>query len=82
MAHYGHTHVFALKILMASSIRHLFHGTQYVEMQIALSICVQQKIPELIPLLPPHSGALQFFGTLTSKERWSRKREIVLAKSS
>ena len=46
-------------------------------MQIALSICVQQKIPELIPLLPPHSGAFQFFETLTSKGGWIHEREIV-----
>ena len=58
-------------------LRHLYHGTQHVEMQIVLSICVQQKIPELVPLLPPDSGALQFFETLTSKGRWSHKREIV-----
>ena len=58
-------------------LRHLFHGTQHVEMQIVLSVCVQQKIPELIPLLPPHSGALQFFESLTSKGRWSHKRENV-----
>ena len=58
-------------------LRHLFQGTQHVEMQIVVSICVQQKISELIPLLPPHSGALQFFETLTSKGRWSHKIEIV-----
>ena len=46
-------------------------------MQIVLSVCVQQKIPELIPLLTPHYGALQFFESVTSKGRWSHKRENV-----
>ena len=32
-------------------LRKLFHGTQNVEFQISFSICFQQKIPELIPLL-------------------------------
>ena len=35
-------------------LRHLFHGTQHLEMQIFLSICVQQKMPELISLLAPN----------------------------
>ena len=58
-------------------LRHFFHGTQHVEMQIVLSICVQQKIPELIPLLPPNSSALQFFEELTSKGRLNQKKEII-----
>lgn len=74
---FGHTHVRFCFEDFNGELRHLFHGTQYVEMQIALSSCVQLKIPELIPLLPPQSGALQFFETLTSKGRWSHKREIV-----
>lgn len=56
-------------------LRHLFHRTQHVELQIVLSICVQQKIPELIPLLPQHSSAFEFFEALTSKGRLSHKKE-------
>lgn len=44
---------------------------------IVLSICVQQKIPELVSLLPPNSSALQFFEELTSKGRLSHKKELV-----
>ena len=58
-------------------LRHLFHGTQQIEMQIVVSICVQQKIPELISLLPPNSSVLQFFEELTSKGRLSHKKELV-----
>ena len=32
-------------------LRKVFHCTQKVELQIAFSVCIQQKIPELIPLL-------------------------------
>lgn len=58
-------------------LRHLYHGTQHVEMQIVLSVCVQQKIPELIPLLPPNSTASHFFEQLTSKGRLSHKKELI-----
>ena len=46
-------------------------------MQIVLSICVQQKIPELVSLLPHNSSALQFLKKLTSKGRLSHKKELV-----
>lgn len=42
-------------------LRTLFHGTQKVELQIAFSVCVQQKIPELIPLLPCGSASKEFY---------------------
>ena len=59
-------------------LRHLFHSTQQVEMQIVLSICIQQKIPELVPLLTSCPGAHQFYESLTSKGRLSQKKEFVL----
>ena len=46
-------------------LRKLFHGTQKVELQIAFSVCIQQKIPELIPLLPFGSGSKKFHEHLT-----------------
>ena len=41
-------------------LRKLFHGAQKVELQIAFSVCIQQKIPELIPLLPCGSSSKEF----------------------
>ena len=58
-------------------LRHLFHGTQQVEMQIVLSVCIQQKIPELVPLLTSCPGAQEFYESLTSKGRLSHKKEVV-----
>lgn len=46
-------------------LRKLFHGTQKVELQIAFSVCIQQKIPELIPLLPCGSSSKEFFEDMT-----------------
>ena len=46
-------------------LRKLFHGTQKVELQIPFSVCIQQKIPELIPLLPFGSGSKTFHEHLT-----------------
>lgn len=46
-------------------LRRLFHGTNKVELQIAFSICVQQKIPELVPLLPHGSAAKEFYEHMT-----------------
>ena len=36
-----------------------------MELQIAFSVCIQQKIPELIPLLPFGSGSKKFHEHLT-----------------
>lgn len=46
-------------------LRKLFHGTQKVELQIAFSVCIQQKIPELIPLLPSGSSSKEFYEDMT-----------------
>ena len=50
-------------------IRKLYHGTQKVDLQIALSVCIQQKIPDLIPLLPPNSVHKDLYDHL-SRSRW------------
>ena len=42
-------------------LRKLFHGSKKVELQIAFSICVQQKIPELLPALPFGSASKEFY---------------------
>ena len=55
-------------------LRSLFHGTQSIEEQIVLAISVQQKIPELIPLLENGSSSQEFY------ERLSRKRPQVYKK--
>ena len=36
-----------------------------MELQIAFSVCIQQKIPELIPLLPSGSSSKEFYEDLT-----------------
>lgn len=46
-------------------LRKLFHGTQKVELQIAFSVCIQQKIPELIPLLPYGSSSKECYESMT-----------------
>ena len=46
-------------------LRRLFHGTNKVELQIAFSVCVQQKIPELVPLLPHGSASKEFYEHMT-----------------
>ena len=55
-------------------LRSLFHGTQHVEEQIVLAISVQQKIPELVPLLENGSSSQEFY------EQLSRKRNLVYRK--
>lgn len=55
-------------------LRSLFHGTQHIEEQIVLAISVQQKIPELVPLLENGSSSQEFY------ERLSRKRNLVYKK--
>lgn len=47
------------------SLRSLFHGTQKVEQQIVFSVCIQQKIPELIPLLQLGSSSKNFYEHMT-----------------
>ena len=46
-------------------LKRLFHGIQKVELQIAFSVCIQQKIPELIPLLPCGSSSKEFYEDMT-----------------
>lgn len=53
-------------------LRTLFHGTNKVELQIAFSVCVQQKIPELIPLLQHGSASKEFYQHMT-EGRYSLK---------
>ena len=47
-------------------LRKLFHGTQNVEFQITFAVCFQQKIPELISLLPFGSSQLEYYNNLAS----------------
>lgn len=45
--------------------RKLFHGTRKVQLQIAFAVCVQQKIPSLIPLLPEGSASNDLYKHMT-----------------
>ena len=53
-------------------LRTLFHGTNKVELQIAFSVCVQQKIPELVTLLQHGSACKEFYDHMT-EGRYSLK---------
>ena len=48
-------------------LRSCFHGTQGVEEQIALAVCIQMKIPELVPLLPVGSSSKCLYEKMTKK---------------
>ena len=62
-------------------LRKLFHGTQKVELQIAFSVCIQQKIPELIPLLPLGSSSKLFYENMTQGRYMLKcKREEISSK--
>ncbi|CAH3171347.1 unnamed protein product [Porites lobata] len=48
-------------------LRSLFHGTQSVEEQIVTAVSVQQRIPELVPLLESGSMAQELYEHLSRK---------------
>ena len=51
-------------------LRKLFHGTQRLNCRlISFYVCIQQKIPELIPLLPCGSSRKEFYENMTSGSR-------------
>ncbi|XP_044167373.1 uncharacterized protein LOC122951430 [Acropora millepora] len=56
-------------------LRSLFHGTQSIEEQIVLAISVQQKIPELVPLLENGSSSQEFYAHLSRKRHHVYKKE-------
>jgi hypothetical protein len=57
-------------------LRKLFNGTQNVHMQILHSVSVQQKIPELIPLLPLGSEEHAFYMNLTKRQSKGTRLQI------
>ena len=56
-------------------LRTLFHGTQGIEEQIVLAVRIQQKIPELPPLLQDGSPCKEFYDHLSRKRQFAGKRE-------
>ncbi|KAK2558802.1 hypothetical protein P5673_019017 [Acropora cervicornis] len=56
-------------------LRSLFHGIQSIEEQIVLAISVQQKIPELVPLLENGSSLQEFYAHLSRKRHHVYKKE-------
>lgn len=56
-------------------LRSLFHGTQRIEEQIVLAVRIQQKIPELVPLLPDGSLCKEFYNHLSRKMHFACKKE-------
>lgn len=55
-------------------LRHMFHGTQNVQMQIMHAVCLQQKLPELCKLLKPGSEAECFYQKVTCRK--AKKNDI------
>lgn len=58
----------------------LFHGTQNVDIQITHAVCIHQKIPELIPLLPEGSAAKSFYKHLVEGRPLPSCREEIANK--
>ena len=58
-------------------LKNLFHGTQNIEMQIVSSVCVLQKIPEMVKSLPYGSSASEFYKALTSGSDRSKRTSIL-----
>ena len=56
-------------------LRSLFHGTQSVEEQIVTAVSVQQKIPELVPLLESGSMSQELYEHLSRKRPLASKKE-------
>lgn len=50
-------------------LRRLFHGTQSVEDQIVLAVCIQQKLPELTPILTDGTLAKDLFVKLDNQHK-------------
>ena len=59
----------------SGELRSLFHGTQSIEEQIVLAISVQQKNPELVPLLENGSSSQEFYERLSKKQHLVYKKE-------
>jgi hypothetical protein len=58
-------------------LRKLFHGTQNVQLQILHSVSVQQKLPELVTLLPLGSAEHSFYLKMTQKSLSHNRLAIV-----
>lgn len=58
----------------------LFHGTQNVDIQITHAVCIHQKIPELVPLLPEGSVAKSFYKHLVEGRPLPSCREEIAYK--
>ena len=58
----------------------LFHGKQNVDIQITHAVCIHQKIPELIPLLPEGSAAKSFYKHLVEGRPLPSCREEIAYK--
>lgn len=49
-------------------LRNLFHGTQKIDMQITIAVCIQQKIPEMESCLHYGSSAFDFYEQLSGRK--------------
>ena len=61
-------------------LRKLFHGTQKVELQIALAVTIQQQIPGLVCQIPKGSAAERLYDHMT--KRLSIKVQIPIGKGN
>lgn len=62
-----------------SNLRKLFHGSKKVELQIAFSVCIHQKIPEIIPSLVFGSASKEFYEHMVNRYSLKCKREMISA---
>ena len=62
-------------------LRNLFHGTQSIQEQIVLAVSIQQKLPELIPLLTPESSAEKLFNKMTCHSRFNMHQKEQIAEN-
>ena len=58
-------------------LRNLFHGTQRIDIQIVTSVCIQQKIPELLSSFEPGSTALELYHRMSDTYHHHVKSELL-----
>ena len=58
-------------------LRNLFHGTQHIALQIITAVCFQQKIPEIIPILPYKSKESLLFEKLCFKSHHKIQTHLI-----
>ena len=58
-------------------LRNLFHGTQHIVLQVITVVCFQQKVPEIIPILPHKSKESFVFEKLYFKSHHKIQTHLI-----